>query len=117
MERATRSSKSDGVENQSPKGDIPETLFDVLRNARRSRNLSQEALAAKLGLRQRQISDLERATKDPRLSTILNVARALDLELMLIPRHLIAAVEGLQRSTAGAGKQPMYALGNDEAES
>jgi hypothetical protein len=52
--------------------------------------------AQKLGLRQRQISDLERGTTDSRLSTIQNVARALDLDLMLIPRHLLAAVEALQ---------------------
>jgi transcriptional regulator with XRE-family HTH domain len=73
-------------------------------------------LASKLGLRQRQISDLERATIDPRLSTLQNVARALDLELMLIPRHLISAVEGLQRAGTDSAKRPMYALGEDEAE-
>src|ERR1700674_947444 len=92
-------------------------LFDVLREARLSRHLSQQELARKLGLRQRQISDLERAAMDPRLSTILNVARALDLELMLIPRQLISAVEGLQRAGTDAAKRPKYALGNADTES
>jgi len=92
------------------------SLADVLRAARLSRQLSQAELAAKLGLRQRQISDLERATNDPRLSTLHNVARALDLELILIPRHLISAVNALQRSGADAGKRPLYALGDDEAQ-
>lgn len=54
---------------------------------------------------------------DPRLSTIQNVARALDLELMLIPRHLISAVEGLQRAGMNSAKRSMYALGDDDAES
>ena len=54
---------------------------------------------------------------DPRLSTILNVARALDLDLMLIPRHLISAVEGLRRAGADTAKRPMYALGDADAES
>jgi len=54
---------------------------------------------------------------DPRLSTIQNAARALDLELMLIPRHLISAVEGLQRAGVERLKRPMYALGDDGAES
>jgi transcriptional regulator with XRE-family HTH domain len=91
-------------------------LAEVLRATRLSRQLSQAELAHKLGLRQRQISDLERATTDPRLSTIHNVARALELELMLIPRHLISAVNALQRSGSDAAKRPLYALGDDDAQ-
>jgi len=54
---------------------------------------------------------------DPRLSTVQNVARALDLELMLIPRHLITAVEGLHRASRGSSaNRPMYALSDDDAE-
>ena len=89
----------------------------MLREARLRRGLTQQALAARLGLGQRQISDLERATKDPRLSTVQNVARALDLEVTIVPRHLIAAVEGLHRAGATSDSRPMYALDEDEAES
>ena len=42
------------------------------------------------------------------------MARALDLEIILIPRSLISAVEGLQRAGQGSAKTPMYALGDDE---
>lgn len=101
----------------SSRDDFNRTLFDILRKTRLSRHFTQQVLARTLGLRQRQISDLERAAMDPRLSTILNVARALDLELMLIPRHLISAVEGLQRAGTDAAKRPMYALGDADAES
>lgn len=52
---------------------------------------------------------------DPRLSTIENVARALDLELVLIPRQLIAVVEGLQRGATSAD-EPLYALPDEDAE-
>ena len=90
------------------------TLGDALKIARVNRDLSQAELAAKLGLRQRQISDLERAAVDARLSTIQNVARALDLELVLIPRHLIAAVEALQRAGSDASKRPLYSLGDED---
>ena len=100
----------------SSEGDIRRTLSGTLREARLNRNSSQQELARKLGLRQRQISDLERAAMDPRLSTIQNVARALDLELMLIPRRLIPAVQGLQRAGGDSAKRPIYALGNDDAE-
>jgi HTH-type transcriptional regulator/antitoxin HipB len=68
-----------------------------------------------MGLHQRQISDLERSKMDARLSTIQNVARALDLELMLVPRQLIATVEGLQRAEpARALGRPLYALAEGE---
>ena len=94
-------------------------LAQSLRTARLERSLTQEQLANKLGLRQRQISDLERSANDPRLSTIQNVSRALDLELMLVPRQLIAAVEGLQRSSMAAdasSKRPMYTRSDDDSE-
>lgn len=101
---------------ESPKSDIPFRLSDVLRAERVRKHLTQQQLAERLGFRQRQISDLERATIDPRLSTIQNVARALDLELVLIPRHLITAVQGLLRAGSGSAKRPMYALGDEETE-
>jgi transcriptional regulator with XRE-family HTH domain len=94
-------------------GDIGFQLADILRDARLRRKLSQAALAGKLGIRQRQISDLERAAIDPRLSTIQNVARALDLEMMLIPHHLISAVDALQRAGSDAGTRPLYALSDE----
>lgn len=93
------------------------SVGDSLRQARTSQGLSQTDLAAKLGIRQRQISDLERAANDPRLSTIQNVARALDLEVMLVPRHLITVIEGMQRSaapTAAARERAMYSLESEE---
>jgi transcriptional regulator with XRE-family HTH domain len=106
--------KSDNTSVESPKRDTQRELFDALRTARLNRGLSQQELAGKLGLHQRQISDLERASMDPRLSTVQNVARALDLELLLVPRHLIPAIEGLQRVGTESTKRPMYALSNDD---
>lgn len=116
MVQRKKSRTSDSRSSLSLKSDIAATLADVLRQARLNRKLSQAELARKLGLRQRQISDLERATMDSRLSTLQNVARALDLELMLIPRHLISAVEALQRAGSDAGKRPLYALGDDDTQ-
>jgi transcriptional regulator with XRE-family HTH domain len=95
----------------------PSALSRALRDARLNRGLSQEELASKLGVRQRQISDLERAAMDPRLSTVQNVARALDLELVLIPRHLISAVDSLQRAGVEPAQRPLYALGDATTES
>lgn len=114
MTSRNKSSNSDNSVSTSPIGDTTASIAHVLREARLRKQLTQQQLAEKLGLRQRQISDLERATIDPRLSTIQNVARALDLELMLIPRHLISTIDALERAGTDAGKRPLYALGDDD---
>ena len=89
-------------------------LRDAIRAARTQQHFTQQALATKLGIRQRQISDLERSTIDPRLSTLENVARALDLELMLVPRPLISTVEAIVRTGTDDFARPLYALDEEE---
>ena len=117
MPRSTRSRERGARERPASDVDARTLLLGALRDARLARDLSQQALAHRLGLHQRQISDLERGAMDPRLSTIQNVGRALDLELMLVPRHLINTVLNLQRSDITAsGDQPMYPLDDDDAE-
>jgi transcriptional regulator with XRE-family HTH domain len=61
----------------------------TLRRARRSRELSQEALAAKAGLGAKHISEIERANKDPRLTTVIRLADALGMT----PSELLRACE------------------------
>jgi transcriptional regulator with XRE-family HTH domain len=50
-----------------------------LRGLRREKGLSQEQLAAKTGLHPTEISRLERAVREPRLGTIVRLARGLDV--------------------------------------
>ncbi len=51
----------------------------TLRKARRDRDLSQEALALEAGLSAKHVGEIERANKDPRLTTVLKLADALEL--------------------------------------
>ncbi len=51
----------------------------TLRKARRDRELSQEALADEAGLSAKHVGEIERANKDPRLTTVLRLASALEL--------------------------------------
>ncbi len=51
----------------------------TLRKARRDRDLSQEALADEAGLSAKHVGEIERANKDPRLTTVLKLAEALEL--------------------------------------
>ena len=56
----------------------PEERFAAnLRRQRLAKGLSQEQLAEKTGVHPSEVSRLERAARDPRLSTIVKVARGL----------------------------------------
>jgi len=56
-----------------------EALGRTVRRARRDRDLSQEALAQAAGLAAKHVSEIERANRDPRVTTVLKLAHALDL--------------------------------------
>jgi transcriptional regulator with XRE-family HTH domain len=51
----------------------------TLRRARRDRDLSQEALADEAGLSAKHVGEIERANKDPRLTTVMKLAAALEM--------------------------------------
>jgi transcriptional regulator with XRE-family HTH domain len=50
-----------------------------LRSRRQAAGLSQEQLAGRTGLHPTEISRLERAAREPRLGTMLKLARGLDI--------------------------------------
>ena len=63
----------------------PLQLGNSIRERRRKLRLTQEQLAAKVGVRHRTISDLENAGA-ARIDTLLRTTAALDLELLIRPR-------------------------------
>jgi transcriptional regulator with XRE-family HTH domain len=78
-------------------------IGDSLREARRERRLSQAELSKQLGIGQGTLSRAE-TSSDVRLATLLQVARALDLEVMLIPRRLVPAVDAIVRHGAAPAR-------------
>lgn len=60
----------------------------TLRKARRDRDLSQEALASKAELSAKHVGEIERANKDPRLTTVLKLARALGIRSGELLNHV-----------------------------
>ena len=76
-----------------------EPMIRQLRKARGARKLSQRALGAKAGLPQGHISRIEAGEVDLKLSSLVGLARALDLEPMLVPRRQIKAVDAIVRSS------------------
>lgn len=64
---------------------IPKQLANSIRQRRRELGLTQETLAAKIGVRQRTVSDLETSAAT-RVDTLLRALAGLDLELVIRPR-------------------------------
>ena len=55
-------------------------IGEQLRNARTRRLLTQDELAAKAGVSQSTIANIERSNAEPQFRTIRKLARALDVE-------------------------------------
>ena len=97
-----------------------EHLADTLKNARRAKGLSQRALGKKVAVPQSHVSKIENGAVDPRVSSFMELARALDLELMLVPRKTVSAVQSIIRGDAGCAfpvdesARPAYSLDEDD---
>jgi transcriptional regulator with XRE-family HTH domain len=72
-----------------------EEIGSHLQLARERHGLSQRAFAQTAGTTQSRISRIERGDIDLRLSTLVELARNLDLEFMLIPRQHVTAVKAI----------------------
>lgn len=66
-----------------------------IRAARQTKALTQKELGQRVGLPQSHISKIEKGAVDLQLSSLVEMARALDLEVVLVPRKALAAVKGL----------------------
>lgn len=94
-------------------------LMAALKAAREEKALSQRAFSARIGVPQSRLSKIEAGGVDVGASTLIQIARALDLDVMLVPRQLVPAVSRLieqARDTApeDAARRPAYRLDDDE---
>jgi transcriptional regulator with XRE-family HTH domain len=100
-------------------GDIEE-IAQALRQARQAKGLSQRALSQRAGVPQGHISNIERGAVDLRLSSLVAIARVLDLEVALVPRKSVPAIEAIVRSASADRRslsepaQPAYTLDEDD---
>lgn len=76
-----------------------EALIVSLREAREAAGISQRDLSARSGLTQSHISQIERGTLEPGLSSLIDLSRALNLELVLVPKKLLPAVNGILQTS------------------
>lgn len=75
-----------------------ESLTQVIRQARLAKGWSQRDLSARAHLTQAQISRIENGEVNLQVSTLIELVRSLDLDLQLVPRSAVTAVEAAVRS-------------------
>ena len=83
-------------------------IVQILEQARKTQGLTQEDLAKRAGTSRITVGRVE-AGFDPRLSTIYEMARAMGLELTLVPKALAAEVQAFLRSGGRTLGQPQGA--------
>lgn len=76
-----------------------EKLAQKLKAARERKGISQRDLSQRTGIPQAQISKIENNTVDPRISTLASLAHALELEIELVPRQSLPAVQSISRES------------------
>ena len=77
-----------------------EHIVIAIKAARVRKGFSQRELSANSGIPQAQISKFENGSVDLRISSLVALVRALDLDLELVPRKAVPAVKSILRSTA-----------------
>lgn len=99
---------------------LPLEMRQTLKQAREQRGWSQREMASRVGLTQTHISGIESGKIVPRYDTLLELVRALDRDLLMVPRALVPVVLSLIRDQArpdeGEGEErPLYADGGEES--
>lgn len=79
-----------------------EQIATNLRAAREVKGFSQRTLSELVDVPQSHISKIENGGVDLRLSSLVEIARALDLEVVLVPRKNLSAVNTITRQSRSA---------------
>ena len=97
---------------------LPADLRKQIKQARTQRGWSQRQLGTAVGLPQSHISGIESGEVVPRFDTLLDLVRVLDLDLLVVPRSLIPAVQSLIRAQKepDSAEKPLYAVDEENAE-
>ena len=81
---------------------LNDQIIKSLREARQRKGFSQRELSAKSGVPQSHISKIENGDVDLRVSSLVALARVLDLEIELVPKKAVPAVKSIVRRSTSA---------------
>jgi predicted transcriptional regulator len=87
-------------------------ILKSLKKRRLELKLKQSEFGNKLGLPQSHISKIEQGATDPRLSTVTDMARILDQELVLVPREMLPVIKSILSSEDS--QKPMWSLDEED---
>ncbi len=88
-------------------------IAQQLRAVRSLKGLSQRDVSEMTGIPQAQISRIESGAVDLRLSTLVELSRALGHELTLVPRAALPAVRGIASGATPDRPQRSHRLDDD----
>lgn len=94
------------MQNTMSKSNLAD-IAKALREARAAKRLSQRALSARSGTTQAQISRIENGEVDLQVSSLIELARALGLEVVLTPRSALPAVEAVVRESERVSRRDL----------
>jgi transcriptional regulator with XRE-family HTH domain len=92
---------------------IDKTASKEFRARRQALGLTQEDVAKRSGVLQNNYSKIEQGKTDPRLSTLQEIARALALEVMLVPTELVDTVNALAGRDHPPEERPLFSAEPD----
>ena len=84
----------------------PHSWNTEVRKARKRQRMSQCELAERTGIHQTRLSRIENGLVDARVSDAIQMARAVGLELVLVPRQALPTVYRLMSEHTGDGPRP-----------
>lgn len=85
-----------GINLESGGGALQE-IGALLKRARLDSAMTQEQVADMAGISRPRYRDIETGAAAARATTLINIARALGLELLLVPQAAVPAIEALLR--------------------
>ncbi|WP_417491209.1 helix-turn-helix domain-containing protein [Maricaulis sp.] len=85
-------------------GGVAREIVGVLRAAREAKDIRQSALAHTVGISPAHLSRIESGKITPTLATLQQIARVLDLEIMLVPRQSVPAVRAMSSRSKANGE-------------
>ncbi|THV12293.1 helix-turn-helix domain-containing protein [Rhizobium rhizophilum] len=98
---------------------VSDALWDLgrlLKATRKDRQLTQEQVADMAGISRPRYREIEAGISAARTTTLINIARALGLELMLIPQTILPAVDALLRHDHDLDDLPAFAVNPDRSD-
>ncbi|SMD19340.1 helix-turn-helix domain-containing protein [Rhizobium sp. RU36D] len=85
----------------------------LLKRSRKTLGLTQEQVADMAGISRPRYREIEAGASAARTTTLINIGRALGLELMLIPQVVVPAVEALLQPVGAEDDLPAFVASPD----